>query len=314
MQDVEEVAREKREQLYRNIVTSPEFASRLKTFQQYQREGQHRLAEYKDESKGVSVFESIMKIHWGTQKVIILKQEEPSWKRRSMRITSPMGNAFSIFTPCDENGENNELTVHEAEKGPERRRSAGKKLGSVDEEDDDEDLVAELKKRNQFKRRTMSFSGHMYSTRTSAFRPKYGTPTSLRVTSTHSTMDVIKLLLKKFFVENDANEFNLFAVLPTGEIQEFKLTDFPLLRRIELGPDDDRLAKIFIMERRTQEISLEVAQYLNMQIPVMQAILRKFDEEEERIIKNIRHRYEAYKANLNKKLAAYPFNKREIFV
>lgn len=88
-----------------------------------------------------------------------------------MRITSPMGNSFSIFTPCDENGETNEFNKHEAEKRPGRRRSSGKKSGSVDDDDDDEDLVAELKKRNQFKRRTMSFSGHMYSTRVSLLPP-----------------------------------------------------------------------------------------------------------------------------------------------
>lgn len=295
MQDVEEIAREKRDQLYRSIVTSPKFAAHLKVYHQHHTEGQQKLFRRNSSSDDLPVFEAILRIRWGTQKVIVLKQEEPSWKRRSMRITSPLGNSFSIYSAFEGEEDGDEVN------GLHRN---GKK--SLNEEEEDNDLVEELKKRNQLKRRTMSFSGHMYSTKTSAFRPKYGTTTSLRVCSTHSTMDVIKLLLKKFAVENNANEFNLFSVHPSGETHEFKLTDFPLLRRIELGPDDEGLAKIFIMERRTQEISLEVAQYLNMQIPVMQAILRKFEEEEERLVQKIKERYVAYRSNLEKKLASYP--------
>ncbi|XP_071829857.1 ras association domain-containing protein 4-like isoform X3 [Apostichopus japonicus] len=302
MQDVEEVAREKRDQLYQSIVKSAKFAAHLKVYKQHHTEGQQQLFQLNNnESGNVPMYEAIMKIRWGTQKVIVLKQEEPSWKRRSMKITSPLGNTFGIYSTFEDDGEAEEFNGKS--NGLQKSR---KKSQEQNDDEDDPDSVEELKKRNQLKRRTMSFSGHMYSTKTSAFRPKYGTSTSLRVNSKQSTMDVIKLLLRKFAVENDANEFNLYSVHPSGESHEFKLTDFPLLRRIEMGPDDEGLAKIFIMERRTEEISLEVAQYLNMQIPVMQAILRKFEEEEERLVDKIRERYIAYKHNLEKKLATYP--------
>lgn len=51
---------------------------------------------------------------------------------------------------------------------------------------------------------------------TSVFTPPYGTPTSVRVTSLIPTPDVIKLMLDKFRVVNNPDEFSLYCVKDNG--------------------------------------------------------------------------------------------------
>ena len=54
------------------------------------------------------------------------------------------------------------------------------------------------------------------SPQTAVFRPKHGTVSNVRVSSKHTTPEVISLLLRKFAVENAPTEFNLYAVMTHG--------------------------------------------------------------------------------------------------
>jgi len=64
--------------------------------------------------------------------------------------------------------------------------------------------------------------------------------------------------------------------------------EYPLLVRVMLGPHED-VAKLFLMDRQnTQEISNEVAQFLNLSIAECRAILERYQEEEEREARRVR--------------------------
>jgi Ras association domain-containing protein 2/4 len=64
--------------------------------------------------------------------------------------------------------------------------------------------------------------------------------------------------------------------------------EYPLLVRVMLGPHED-VAKLFLMDRQnTEEISNEVAQFLNLSTAECRAILGRYQEEEDREAKRVK--------------------------
>ncbi|XP_030835666.1 ras association domain-containing protein 2 isoform X2 [Strongylocentrotus purpuratus] len=338
---------------YRSHVTRQSFASDLKQYNLYFAGSRPSQQLQIHERKGMPVVYGVLKLYWGTQQVIRLKKEEPTWKRKSIRLAYENGldeklmnamgsgarNRRSLTKlrdsvseiPEDCEGSDND---HEREEGG--RNGVSKKEdnmavfdrltmsnslprdalnnhdviaeiekaanGSPNGEIDQKLLSSTMPKKSNLRRRTMSFSGHLYNSKTRAFRPRYGTVSNIRASSTQSTQEVIKLLLTKFAVENPPEEFSLFSVSNSAGTQELKALDFPLLRRIQLGPDEN-VAKIFVMERKTtSQVSQEVAQYVNLPITVLGGILKKFKEEENKEIEEIRKKYSIYQATLKKKM------------
>lgn len=337
---------------YRSLVTRQAFASELKQYNLYFAGSRPSQQLQIHERKGMPVVYGVLKLYWGTQQVIRLKKEEPSWKRKSTRLAYENGldeklmnamgrgarNRRSLTKLRDsvsevpEETEPSELEQEDGSNGvsktedhmsPMERLRMSNSLprdalnnrdlaaeiekaaenGSPNGDADPKELSSTLPKKSNLRRRTMSFSGHLYNSKTRVFRPRYGTVSNVRASSTQPTLEVIKLLLTKFAVENPPEEFSLFSVSNSGGTQELKTLDFPLLRRIQLGPDEN-VAKIFIMERKTSQVSPEVAQYVNLPFPVLQAILVKFKEEENKEIEEIRKKYSIYQATLNKKMDA----------
>lgn len=71
-----------------------------------------------------------------------------------------------------------------------------------------------------------------------------------------------------------------------GIIVRRKLLDdeYPLVVRLIQGPHED-VSRLYLMESRTtDEISCDVAQFLNFSIPECKAILAGYDAEEEKHI------------------------------
>ncbi|XP_072050437.1 ras association domain-containing protein 2-like isoform X2 [Amphiura filiformis] len=313
---------EEKMRMYRGIISRNQFPRQLHQYNLYHQDSKHQPQLQVVQEKGTLVIFGMLKIYWGVQKVIRLKKEELSWKRRSTRMAyengldeklmSAMGSGAktrrslsklnSVDDDAENDGEENSTNGHGEENGQDE--------GGEDGENKTDSIILTgsgsstmpHKGRGNINRRTMSFSGHIYKSNTAVFRPKYGTVSNVRVSSKLNTPEVISLLLRKFAVENSPVEFNLYEVMQHGESREMKTVDFPLLRRVVLGPDE-HVAKVFIMEKKTQEISPEIAQYINLQMPVLDAIIRKFNEEEERELEKIKHRYAQYKANLQKKMA-----------
>ncbi|GAB6028217.1 hypothetical protein CHUAL_002411 [Chamberlinius hualienensis] len=141
-------------------------------------------------------------------------------------------------------------------------------------------------------KRRCSINGHYYNRETKIFTPPKGSASNVWISSMVTTKVVINLLLSKFRIENNPDDFALFVVRDNGEIKIIKDDEYPLVARILLGPHE-QVAKIYIMDRsRTSEVSNEVAQYLNFQEPELVAILQKFDEEEANEVLRIRSKFD----------------------
>uniref|UniRef100_A0A3Q3IXT8 Ras association domain family member 6 n=1 Tax=Monopterus albus TaxID=43700 RepID=A0A3Q3IXT8_MONAL len=147
--------------------------------------------------------------------------------------------------------------------------------------------VAQREKERQHR---FSINGHFYNYKTSIFTPSFGTPTKVRISSKMTTNEVIEQLLHKFKIENDPQEFALYCVHQSGEKRKLSNKDRPLWERILQGPSDD-IMKIFLMDADEEEVSNDVAQYLNLELPFLEHILLKLREEEKREIQNVMNKY-----------------------
>ncbi|XP_051539301.1 ras association domain-containing protein 6-like isoform X3 [Myxocyprinus asiaticus] len=134
-----------------------------------------------------------------------------------------------------------------------------------------------------------SINGHFYNHMTSIFTPSYGATTNVHINSKMTTHKVITQLLHKFKIENSPNEFALYCIHQSGEKKRLSSSDLPLWERLLQGPSN-RIMKMFLMDADEQEISLDVAQYLNLELPILRVILQKLEEQEnqelQRIISN----------------------------
>lgn len=99
-------------------------------------------------------------------------------------------------------------------------------------------------------KRRCSINGHFYNRETSFFTPPRGSQMSVWVTSLVNTQDVINLLLEKYKVDSQPENFALFIMRDNGEQRRLKDDDYPLIARIMLGPHED-VAKLFLTDSHT---------------------------------------------------------------
>ncbi|KAH8273190.1 hypothetical protein KR018_012318 [Drosophila ironensis] len=143
--------------------------------------------------------------------------------------------------------------------------------------------------RTKLKRRC-SINGHYYNRETSFFTPPYGSQMSVWVSSMVTTSEVINLVLEKYKVDSAAENFSLFIVRDNGEQKRLRDDEYPLVTRVTLGPHED-VARLFLVDaRKTDEISNEVAQFLNLSLPECRAILERYDQEVAREVAKIKER------------------------
>ncbi|XP_073898120.1 ras association domain-containing protein 6 isoform X2 [Castor canadensis] len=128
-----------------------------------------------------------------------------------------------------------------------------------------------------------SINGHFYNHETSIFTPAFGSETKVRINSNMKTEEVIKQLLQKFKIENSPQDFALYIIFASGEQRRLKKTDVPLLQRLLQGPSKNN-ARLFLMDKDAEEISRDVAQYINFHFTFLESILQKLNEEEKRDI------------------------------
>ncbi|XP_067105960.1 ras association domain-containing protein 6 [Osmerus mordax] len=148
--------------------------------------------------------------------------------------------------------------------------------------------TSEEKERNRQHR--FSINGHFYNYKTSIFTPSYGTSTNVQINSTMTTQQVIGQLLHKFKIENDPQEFALYCVHQSGEKRRLGEGERPLWERVLQGPSDDFM-RMFLMDRDEEEVSNDVAQYLNLELPLLEGVLQKLEEEENREVQRVINKY-----------------------
>lgn len=131
-----------------------------------------------------------------------------------------------------------------------------------------------------------SINGHFYNYKTSVFTPSFGATTNVHISSKMTTQEVITQLLQKFKIENPPNEFALYCIHQSGEKRRLRSSDLPLWERLLQGPSNG-IMKIFLMDADEHEISPDVAQYLNLEMPILKVILQKLEEQENKEVQRI---------------------------
>ncbi|XP_041915875.1 ras association domain-containing protein 2b [Alosa sapidissima] len=120
----------------------------------------------------------------------------------------------------------------------------------------------------------------------------YGSVTNVRVNSSMTTAQVLRVLLKKFKIENSPDEFSLFLIHTSG--------DHPLAVRIMEGPCE-QVSKIFLMDTdQVEEVTHDVAQYIKFEMPVLQSFITKLKEEEDREVQKLKNRYQYMRCMIEK--------------
>ncbi|NWW87031.1 RASF6 protein, partial [Rhynochetos jubatus] len=137
--------------------------------------------------------------------------------------------------------------------------------------------------RTEVETRRFSINGHFYNYETSVFTPAFGSETKIRINSQMRTREVIEQLLRKFKIENSPHEFALYIIHASGEKKQLRSGDVPLLHRLLQGPSE-KIAKFFLMDRDVEEISSDVAQYIQFHLPFLESILHRINKEEEQEI------------------------------
>ncbi|XP_064173277.1 ras association domain-containing protein 4a [Anguilla rostrata] len=154
----------------------------------------------------------------------------------------------------------------------------------------------------RLKRHRFSINGHFYNHKTSVFTPAYGSVTNVRVNSSMTTLQVLNLLLNKFRVENQSDEFALYVVHESGERTKLKDSEYPLITRLLHGPCE-KIAKIFLMETDLgEEVTYDVAQYIKFEMPVLDSFVQKLKEEEEREVSKLTRKYVTLKSMIMQQL------------
>ncbi|XP_066506873.1 ras association domain-containing protein 6 isoform X2 [Hoplias malabaricus] len=157
------------------------------------------------------------------------------------------------------------------------------------------------------KQHRFSINGHFYNYKTSIFTPSYGATTNVRINSKMRTHEVISQLLQKFKIENDPSEFALYCIHQSGERRKLSSSDLPLWERFLQGPSES-IMRIFLMDTDEQEVSMDVAQYVNLELHILQRVLLKLQDEEkqevERIVLKYRQQHILLSHFLNSKLTS----------
>ncbi|NXD46347.1 RASF2 protein, partial [Copsychus sechellarum] len=259
------------------------------------------------QEEGELIVEGLLNISWGLRRPIRLQMQDDNQRIRPPPSSSSwhsgcnLGAHGSVLKPSTL--PDIPVTDGEAAASPE---SPGKGAGEPGPEPPGSLLLMRTRsdvgvrprgsartpgEQRRLRRHRFSINGHFYNHKTSVFTPAYGSVTNVRINSAMTTPQVLKLLLNKFKIENSAEEFALYMVHTSGEKQKLRGSDFPLLARILQGPCE-QVSKVFLMEKdQVEEVTYDVAQYIKFEMPILKSFIQKLEEEEDREVKKLKHKY-----------------------
>ncbi|XP_031711638.1 ras association domain-containing protein 6 [Anarhichas minor] len=306
-------------------LTRAEFLSLLNTYNCFLKDHTQLHLSYSQGGDGEVVVEGFLNISWGVRRLIRLKIQDDKQMPPFAPLTSP--DPTSPISPIGDKrgmsrwGEYNDLhQIDEMAETPQDTvvtkplpgravyetttlRPVRQKNSELEAESNlfrcmsDASLVKRRRgrgksaaQREKERQHRFSINGHFYNYKTSIFTPSFGTPTKVRISSRMTTNQVIEQLLNKFKIENDPQEFALYCVHQSGEKRKLSDGDQPLWERILQGPSDD-IMKIFLIDMDEEEVSNDVAQYLNLELPILEQVLLKLREEENRVIQRVISKY-----------------------
>ncbi|KAG7477168.1 hypothetical protein MATL_G00091260 [Megalops atlanticus] len=284
------------------------------------------------EKGGEVIVEGFLVISWGVRKPIRLKIQDEKQVlqiQRSPGPVSPLGGKRGMvrwgewddLLHIDEMDETQQGLAEPTNYSTERQEYASSTMkapqmkSTVEESSNlfrtmsDASLVKKRVKtrtaaeRQQAKQHRFSINGHFYNYKTSIFTPSFGTPTNVRINSSMTTREVIQQLLQKFKIENDPQEFALYCIHQSGERRKLSDSDLPLWERVLNGPSES-IMKMFLMDSDELEVSNDVAQYLNLELPLLEGVLQRLKEEENREIERIITKYKQQRRLLSQCLGS----------
>ncbi|XP_009984582.1 PREDICTED: ras association domain-containing protein 2 [Tauraco erythrolophus] len=256
-------------------ISKNELLLHLKTYNIYY-EGQNLQLRHREE-EGELIVEGLLNISWGLRRPIRLQMQDDNQRIRPPPSSSSwhsgcnLGAHGSVLKPSTL--PDIQVTDTEAAPNTEAPGSSAGEPGQI---------------------------GWILAT--SVFTPAYGSVTNVRINSTMTTPQVLKLLLNKFKIENSAEEFALYIVHTSGEKQKLRASDYPLIARILQGPCE-QVSKVFLMEKdQVEEVTYDVAQYIKFEMPVLRSFIQKLEEEEDREVKKLMRKYSILRLMIQQRL------------
>ncbi|XP_028830145.1 ras association domain-containing protein 2b isoform X1 [Denticeps clupeoides] len=257
--------------------------SHLWTYNLYY-EGQALQLRHREE-EGELIVEGLLNVSWGLRRPIRLQMQDEKERIRLPSLSRSQKSKCSVETPT--------ITVTPSDSPPKQHRG--------DEAEAESESTHLLRTRSDvggrrsggrlIRRHRCSINGHYYNHKTAVFTPAYGSVTNVRINTTMTTSQVLRVLLKKFKIENSPDDFALFLIHTSGERVHLKNTDHPLAVRILEGPCE-QVSRIFLMDKDlVEEVTYDVAQYIKFEMPVLQSFIDKLKEEEDREVSKLKNRY-----------------------
>ncbi|NXQ81054.1 RASF2 protein, partial [Nyctibius grandis] len=287
----------------------------LKTYNIYY-EGQNLQLRHREE-EGELIVEGLLNISWGLRRPIRLQMQDDNQRIRPPPSSSSwhsgcnLGAHGSVLKPSTLP----DIQVTDAEATP-NAETPGSGVGTKSQPEETPQLMRTRSdvgvrrrgssrtpsEQRRIRRHRFSINGHFYNHKTSVFTPAYGSVTNVRINSTMTTPQVLKLLLNKFKIENSAEEFALYIVHTSGEKQKLRASDYPLIARILQGPCE-QVSKVFLMEKdQVEEVTYDVAQYIKFEMPVLRSFIQKLEEEEDREVKKLMRKYSILRLMIEQRL------------
>ncbi|NXS63105.1 RASF6 protein, partial [Brachypteracias leptosomus] len=285
-----------------------QLSSLLRTYNSFYSDQENLQLTLNQQEGGKPFIEGILSIFWGVRHPIRLKIQDEKQIPSFVTLKSPESvGVFPSKRGMTRWGEFDDLhhisgdTLKSTEEEPNLESSyscyESHTLKPRREQDQDcatlpraTSPAAALPRRSQGGTHRFSINGHFYNLETSVFTPAFGSETKIRINSQMRTRQVIEQLLRKFKIENSPHEFALYILHASGEKKQLRSGDLPLLHRLLQGPSE-KVAKFFLMDRDVEEISSDVAQYLQFHLPFLESILHRINEEEEQEIQQTVARY-----------------------
>ncbi|XP_019326181.1 PREDICTED: ras association domain-containing protein 2 [Aptenodytes forsteri] len=299
-------------------ISKNELLLHLKTYNIYY-EGQNLQLRHREE-EGELIVEGLLNISWGLRRPIRLQMQDDNQRIRPPPSSSSwhsgcnLGAHGSMLKPSTL--PDIQVTDAEATPNAEPRPPAGSFPAAKSQPEETPQLMRTRSdvgvrrrgsartpsEQRRIRRHRFSINGHFYNHKTSVFTPAYGSVTNVRINSTMTTPQVLKLLLNKFKIENSAEEFALYIVHTSGEKQKLRASDYPLIARILQGPCE-QVSKVFLMEKdQVEEVTYDVAQYIKFEMPVLRSFIQKLEEEEDREVKKLMRKYSILRLMIEQRL------------
>uniref|UniRef100_A0A8C5PBH8 Solute carrier family 23 member 2 n=1 Tax=Leptobrachium leishanense TaxID=445787 RepID=A0A8C5PBH8_9ANUR len=292
-------------------ISKNELLFHLKNYNLYY-EGQNLQLRNREE-EGELIVEGLLNISWGLRRPIRLQMQDDNERIKPPPSSTSWHSGCNLLSQQQVANPDTipDIQITDAEDPPSTEEDDGK------QSQDEAPLLMRTRsdvgvrrrgnvrtpgEQRRIKRHRFSINGHFYNHKTSVFTPAYGSITNVRINSTMSTPQVLKLLLNKFKIENSPEEFALYMVHTSGEKRKLKDSDYPLISRILQGPCE-QVSKVFLMEKdQVEEITYDVAQYIKFEMPVLSSFIQKLKEEEDREVTKLMRRYTALRVVIEQRL------------